>query len=60
MVEERMENRKPPEEKAWNLMLRKCFHGTCIVIIISWCIYSRIYDGCMTAGTLTSQSLFHL
>ena len=43
MVEERLENRKTPEEKAWNLMMRKCFHGTCVVIIISWCIYSRIY-----------------
>ena len=43
MVEERMENRKTPEEKAWKLVLRKCFHGTCIVIIISWCIFSRIY-----------------
>jgi len=43
MVEERMENRKTPEEKAWNLMLRKCFHGTALVIIVSWCIYSRLY-----------------
>ena len=43
MVEERVENRKTPEEKAWNLLLRKCFHGSAIVIIIIWCIYSRIY-----------------